>query len=73
MKIGAAEFKAKCLALIDSVRDRGEPVTITNGPRGGTVSRQTMKTTGLGSASVGKCAGWETRLRPPSTKPTSTL
>ena len=25
----AAEFKAKCLALIDRVRDRGEPITIT--------------------------------------------
>ena len=29
MKIGAAEFKAKCLALIDSVRERGETITIT--------------------------------------------
>jgi len=29
MKMGAAEFKAKCLALIDSVHDRGEPITIT--------------------------------------------
>lgn len=37
MKIGAAEFKAKCLALIDSVRDRGEPITITK--RGRVVAR----------------------------------
>lgn len=29
MKLGAAEFKAKCLALIDRVRERGEPITIT--------------------------------------------
>jgi len=29
MKIGAAEFKAKCLSLIDRVRERGEPITIT--------------------------------------------
>lgn len=29
MKVGAAEFKARCLALIDRVRDRGEPITIT--------------------------------------------
>jgi prevent-host-death family protein len=37
MKIGAAEFKAKCLALIDTVRDRGEPITITK--RGRVVAR----------------------------------
>jgi prevent-host-death family protein len=37
MKIGAAEFKAKCLALIDSVRERGEPITITK--RGRVVAR----------------------------------
>jgi prevent-host-death family protein len=29
MKVAAAEFKAKCLALIDRVRERGEPITIT--------------------------------------------
>ena len=29
MVIGAAEFKAKCLALLDRVRDDGEVVTIT--------------------------------------------
>jgi prevent-host-death family protein len=29
MKMGATEFKAKCLALIDSVRERGEAITIT--------------------------------------------
>lgn len=28
-KIPATEFKAKCLALIDRVRERGEPITIT--------------------------------------------
>jgi prevent-host-death family protein len=28
-RITATEFKAKCLALIDEVHDRGEPVTIT--------------------------------------------
>jgi prevent-host-death family protein len=33
----AAEFKAKCLALIDRVRDRGEPITITK--RGRVVAR----------------------------------
>jgi len=37
MKMGAAEFKAKCLALIDSVHDRGEPITITK--RGRVVAR----------------------------------
>lgn len=37
MKIAAAEFKAKCLALIDRVRDRGEPITITK--RGRVVAR----------------------------------
>lgn len=31
------EFKAKCLALIDSVRERGEPITITK--RGRVVAR----------------------------------
>jgi prevent-host-death family protein len=33
----AAEFKAKCLALIDRVRERGEPITITK--RGRVVAR----------------------------------
>ena len=35
--IAAAEFKAKCLALIDQVHDEGEPITITK--RGRTVAR----------------------------------
>ena len=29
MKMTATEFKAKCLAAIDQVRERGEPVVIT--------------------------------------------
>ena len=29
MKMTATEFKAKCLAAIDRVRERGEPVVIT--------------------------------------------
>ncbi len=29
MKIGASEFKTRCLALLDRVRERGESVTIT--------------------------------------------
>ena len=29
MKIAAAEFKAKCLALLDQVRHDGLPITIT--------------------------------------------
>ena len=29
MKLGASEFKAKCLAVLDRVHQRGEPVTIT--------------------------------------------
>lgn len=37
MKIAAAAFKARCLALIDQVRDRGEPITITK--RGRIVAR----------------------------------
>jgi len=37
VKIAAAEFKAKCLALLDEVRDRGEPITITK--RGRVVAR----------------------------------
>jgi prevent-host-death family protein len=37
MKIGAAEFKAKCLALIDRVREQGEPIIITK--RGRVVAR----------------------------------
>jgi prevent-host-death family protein len=37
MRIAAAEFKAKCLALIDRVRERGEPITITK--RGRVVAR----------------------------------
>jgi prevent-host-death family protein len=37
MKVAAAEFKAKCLALIDQVRERGEPITITK--RGRVVAR----------------------------------
>jgi len=38
MKImAAAEFKAKCLALLDRVHDEGEPITITK--RGRTVAR----------------------------------
>lgn len=35
--IAAAEFKARCLALIDRVHDEGEPITITK--RGRTVAR----------------------------------
>ena len=35
--IPAAEFKARCLALIDRVRERGEPITITK--RGRVVAR----------------------------------
>ena len=35
--VAAAEFKAKCLAIIDRVHDRGEPVTITK--RGRVVAR----------------------------------
>ena len=37
MKIAAAEFKARCLALIDEVHERGEPITITK--RGRVVAR----------------------------------
>lgn len=37
MKVGAAEFKARCLALIDEVHERGEPITITK--RGRVVAR----------------------------------
>lgn len=37
MKIAATEFKAKCLALIDRVRERAEPITITK--RGIVVAR----------------------------------
>jgi prevent-host-death family protein len=37
MKVAAAEFKAKCLALLDLVRERGEPITITK--RGRVVAR----------------------------------
>jgi prevent-host-death family protein len=37
MKMGAAEFKAKCLAVIDRVHERGETVTITK--RGRVVAR----------------------------------
>ena len=29
MKLAAAEFKAKCLALLDRVHDSGEAITIT--------------------------------------------
>lgn len=35
--IPAAEFKAKCLALLDRVHERGEPITITK--RGRVVAR----------------------------------
>jgi prevent-host-death family protein len=35
--VAAAEFKARCLALIDRVRERGEPITITK--RGRVVAR----------------------------------
>ena len=35
--IAAAEFKAKCLSIIDRVHDRGEPITITK--RGRVVAR----------------------------------
>ena len=37
MKIAAAEFKAKCLALLDQVRDDGQPIIITK--RGRVVAR----------------------------------
>jgi prevent-host-death family protein len=37
LTLPAAEFKAKCLALIDRVRERGEPITITK--RGRVVAR----------------------------------
>ena len=36
-RLPAAEFKAKCLALIERVRERGEPITITK--RGRVVAR----------------------------------
>ena len=29
MKVPAAEFKSKCLSLLDRVHERGEPITIT--------------------------------------------
>jgi prevent-host-death family protein len=35
--VAAAEFKARCLALIDQVHERGEPITITK--RGRVVAR----------------------------------
>jgi prevent-host-death family protein len=37
MKVAAAEFKAKCLALLDRVSDGGQPITITK--RGRVVAR----------------------------------
>jgi prevent-host-death family protein len=37
MNIAAAEFKAKCLALLDQVREQGESITITK--RGRVVAR----------------------------------
>ena len=37
MKLAAAEFKAKCLSLLDRVHERGESVTITK--RGRVVAR----------------------------------
>jgi prevent-host-death family protein len=37
MVLPAAEFKARCLALLDRVRERGEPITITK--RGRVVAR----------------------------------
>jgi prevent-host-death family protein len=37
MKIPASEFKAKCLALLDQVHERGEPITVTK--RGKVVAR----------------------------------
>jgi prevent-host-death family protein len=33
MVISARDFRARCLALIDQVHDRGEPVVITKGGR----------------------------------------
>jgi prevent-host-death family protein len=37
MKLAAAEFKAKCLSLLDEVHERGQSVTITK--RGRVVAR----------------------------------
>lgn len=37
MKISATDFKAHCLALLDRVRERGEPLVITK--RGKVVAR----------------------------------
>lgn len=37
MKLAAAEFKAKCLSLLDQVHERGQSVTITK--RGRVVAR----------------------------------
>ena len=37
MNIAAAEFKAKCLALLDQVHNRGQSITITK--RGRVVAR----------------------------------
>ena len=37
MKVAAAEFKAKCLALLDEVHDHGRAITITK--RGRVVAR----------------------------------
>lgn len=37
MKLAASEFKARCLALLDRVHERGESITITK--RGRVVAR----------------------------------
>ena len=37
MSVAAADFKARCLALLDQVKDRGESITITK--RGRVVAR----------------------------------
>jgi prevent-host-death family protein len=43
MNVTASDFKAKCLALLDRVRDRGETIVVTK--RGRVVARVVPATT----------------------------
>ena len=69
VKYPAAEFKAKCLALIDRVRERGEPITITK--RGRVVARlfrSATKRSGRGRHCAGADDGSVIRLLQSSMK-----
>ena len=55
--IGAAEFKAKCLALMDDVEAGGEPITVTKRGRAVATLRAAEPAASAGKRGVGMLLG----------------